>query len=180
MAQDQNPEMLVPPAVFALRDGAGEGAQARCQMERTVSMDIREEREDLRKAAEESLNAIMDLNLDGTIRWVSPSWQELTGAPSDAVVGKAIADLIFDHKTAFADAIAAMKKDDTKSRIIRFAVKYTGPRVDAAFNEGDKKPDPVEESNTSHEEPLQEQLINLEAQGIMVYDRSSGEESHVS
>ena len=56
--------MLAPPVVVQLR------AQAGGQMERSLSADIREEREDLREAAEQTLNVIMDLGLNGNIRWV--------------------------------------------------------------------------------------------------------------
>ena len=59
MAMEENKDMLAPPAVSQLR------AQAGGQMERSLSADIREEREDLREAAEQTLNVIMDLSLDG-------------------------------------------------------------------------------------------------------------------
>ena len=40
-------------------------------MDRSYSEDMRAEREDLREAAEETLNVILDLGLDGHIKWVS-------------------------------------------------------------------------------------------------------------
>jgi hypothetical protein len=42
-------------------------------------MTMRAEKEDLKEAAEESYNVIMDLNLDGRVRWVSPSWDTVIG-----------------------------------------------------------------------------------------------------
>jgi len=48
-------------------------------MERTPSMAIRAEKEDLKEAAEDSFNVILDLNLDGNVRWVSPSWEDVIG-----------------------------------------------------------------------------------------------------
>lgn len=169
------PTILAPPAVTALRDVATVRDKHRSQlvMERTVSMDIREEREDLKKAAEQSLNAILDLNFDGTIRWISPSWQQLTGTSPDAITGRPIADVIYDNKTIFSDTVASLKSDDSKSRIIRFAVKYTARQDDGLVNE-------QEDGSVSKESGVEEHLINLEAQGIMVYDRSTGVESHVS
>jgi len=65
--------MLAPPVVSHLRAQA-----AGSNMERSLSADIREEREDLREAAEQTLNVIMDLSLDGTIRWVSPRGRMLS------------------------------------------------------------------------------------------------------
>jgi len=155
------PSTLAPPAVSLLRAGAG-------VMERSLSEDIREEREELREAAEQTLNVIMDLNLDGTIRWVSPSWVDVIGTQPESVAGTAVADLIVsENKTAFADIVESMKKDDSKSQIIRFAVQL-GPLSRLL---------PLE-IVTEPESAAQSAAVDLEAQGIMVYDTASGGESH--
>ncbi|GJC99691.1 response regulator receiver rim15p [Colletotrichum higginsianum] len=141
-------------------------------MERSLSEDIREEREELREAAEQTLNVILDLNLDGTIRWVSPSWADVIGTQPDSVRGTAIADLIVsDNKTAFADTVESMKSDDSRSQRVRFAVSM-GPlsRLLSIDNLH------AQELNGT-DEPVSE-AIDLEAQGIMVYDGASGGESH--
>jgi serine/threonine-protein kinase RIM15 len=171
-----DPLMLAPPAVVSLKEEAAgtKDAAYRGAMERTVSMDIREERDDLKRAAEQSLNAIMDLNLDGTIRWASPSWKELSGVDADSIVGKNMTDMIVDHKNIFTDAIALMRSDDTKSRIIRFVIAYQLPNLDATIESAQTEPLDVDEDGLH-----QQQLVKLEAQGIMVYERASGEESHV-
>lgn len=156
-----NPNMLAPPAIASLRAGL---------MERSLSEDIREEREELREAAEQTLNVIIDLNLDGTIRWVSPSWADVIGTPPESVIGTAIADLIVgEDKSVFDDVVECMKKDDSRSRFLRFAVKL-GP-LSRLF--------PIENVKEPGESP-EEAVIDLEAQGIMVYDGASGGESHVS
>ncbi|GKT63583.1 response regulator receiver RIM15p [Colletotrichum tofieldiae] len=163
--ESPQPNMLAPPAVTALRSQAG-------VMERSLSEDIREEREELREAAEQTLNVILDLNLDGTIRWVSPSWADVIGTQPDSVKGTTIADLIVsDNKTIFADTVESMKSDDSRSQRVRFAVAL-GPlsRLLPIDNLQDQ------ELNGT-EEPAPE-AIDLEAQGIMVYDGVSGGESH--
>lgn len=169
---EQDAQMLVPPAVSNLRvqDGG--------PMERSLSEDIREEREDLREAAEQTLNVIMDLSLDGTIRWVSPSWTDVIGTIPESVQGKPIAELILgDNKNAFAEVVESMQKDDTRSQIIRFSVQL-GPASRLAPLAGSK---PEEEHLDAVNQESQYDLptLDLEAQGIMVYDRSSGGESHV-
>jgi len=157
------PNTLAPPAVTSLRAGAG-------VMERSLSEDIREEREELREAAEQTLNVIMDLNLDGTIRWVSPSWVDVIGTQPDSVAGTAIADLIVsENTTVFADIVESMKKDDSRSQIIRFAVQL-GPLSRLL---------PFEIVNEP-EEAAPSAAVDLEGQGIMVYNSASGGESHVS
>jgi serine/threonine-protein kinase RIM15 len=163
---DQDTNRLAPPAVSSLRAQAAGSA-----MERTLSEDIREEREDLREAAEQTLNVIVDLNLDGSIRWVSPSWIDVIGTQPNSIEGTAISDLIIsEDKAVFAEAIDSMKKDDSRSHFIRFTF-HLGPLSKLLPLESIKEPESAES------EPV---TVELEAQGIMVYDRATGGESHVS
>ncbi|KAF2968967.1 hypothetical protein GQX73_g4636 [Xylaria multiplex] len=156
---------LAPPAVSSLR------AQAigTAMMERSMSEDIREERKELREAAEQTLNIIVDLNLDASIKWASPSWADVIGTETSAVEKTPIADLIIsEDKNAFSNAIDSMRKDDSRSQYIRFTVRL-GPMSKLYPAEDVKEPEPGEP------EPIP---IELEAQGIMVYDRATGDESH--
>ena len=163
-------DMLAPPVVTQLRSQAGG------QMERSLSADIREEREDLREAAEQTLNVIMDLSLEGIIRWVSPSWTDVIGTTLESVQGKPIQDiLVGDNKDVFTEVVESMKKDDSRSQIVRFTVQL-GPASKLAPLE---VPDALKEGEGEGVE-AREPTIDLEGQGIMVYDRSSGGESHVS
>ncbi len=149
-------------------------------MERTISQDMREERQDLREAAEQTLNVIMDLTLGGVVKWMSSSWSDVVGTDPATVTGKPIEDLLLDeNKEAFKKAVESMAKDDTRSQIIRFKVAF-GPTSKLL-------PSPQLETtddNAHVVERIQREgdfgTIDLEGQGIMVYDRSSGGESHVS
>ena len=163
--------MLAPPAVTQLR------AQAGGQMERSLSADIREEREDLREAAEQTLNVIMDLSLEGVIRWASPSWTDVIGTTLETVQGKPIRDLLVsdDNKDVFTEVIESMKKDDSRSQIVRFKVQR-GPASKLAPLDIPEELKAGEGEGAEAREPT----IDLEGLGIMVYDRSSGGESHVS
>lgn len=177
--EDQNQATLAPPAVTALKvEAAATQPSNRVSMERSVSMDIREERADLKEAAEHSQNVIMDLELDGRIRWASPSWKEVIGTDPESVQGTRISELLIDNQTAFDDAVESMKKDDSRSQIIRFhvamgphSVLKVGSPTSASEDGQDLPRTPVEED---------QRALSLEAQGIMVYDRTSGGESHVS
>ncbi|KAL8768715.1 MAG: hypothetical protein Q9209_005133 [Squamulea sp. 1 TL-2023] len=176
-----NQQPLVPPAVTALRQ---EDDTNRLPMQRTESMDIRDEREDLKQAAEQSLNVILDLGLDGIIQWVSPSWKDVVGTFAEEIKGTPIADLLLVNKNAFADAVESMKKDDSRSQIIRFQVRM-GPSLYRAtkaagdqlrLQKGQEDQEDQEESLAENEQG--DKIINLEGQGIMVYDRSGIGESH--
>lgn len=180
MAEQVKQPVLAPPAVVALKEEASGAASSRGQMERTVSMDMRDEREDLKEAAEHSLNVIMDLDLDGKIRWVSPSWKDVIGTSPDEVHGKAIADLVVDDTNQFAETVESMRKDDSRSQIIRFSV-HTGPS--SVLRRKRSKPTEDQDTALSPTKSIEDdgdQILNLEGQGIMVYDRTTGGESHVS
>lgn len=171
--------VLPPPAVTALKERMTEEVAGRVPMERTVSMDIRDEREDLRQAAEQTLNVIMDIGLDGTVRWVSPSWQDVVGTNPMLVLGRPVADLLAEKKTAFADAIQSMQEDDSKSYIVRFSVPIGSASVlqqDTPLSSNDGKARASEEVHTTKSS----NLLELEAQGITVHDRSYAGNSHVS
>ena len=163
---EHDPNRLAPPVLSSLRAQAAGSAMAR-----SLSEDIREEREDLREAAEQTRNVIVDLSLDGLIRWVSPSWVDVIGTQPDTVQGTPIFDLIVgEDKAVFADAIESMKKDDSHSQFFRFTV-YVGPLSKLLPLDNTK-----EDSEESEAAPP---TVELEAQGIMVYDRTTGGESHV-
>lgn len=170
---DRRPS-LAPPAVTALRD---EDTRERIPIERTHSMDMRSEREDLKTAAEQSLNVILDLGLDGVIRWVSPSWKDVVGTLVESVKNKPIADLLLSNRDAFANAVQSMKEDDSKSRVIRFQVQKGPFSVLKQNTREDEKMSDEEDAGEDAED--EEQVLNLEGQGIMVYDRSSDGEGHV-
>lgn len=176
------PTMLAPPAVTALRkEATGSSAQQRVNMERTVSQDMREERQDLKEAAEHSLNIIMDLDLTGKVRYVSPSWKDVVGTVPDRLVGKPVLDIIFSGADGFAETIESVRKYDSRSHIARFSVRM-GPhsilrrKRSRPCAEGEQQSVPPSPIKAEDEE---EQTLNLEAQGIMVYDRATGAESHV-
>ncbi|KAI4120428.1 MAG: hypothetical protein LQ338_007028 [Usnochroma carphineum] len=177
-AQDEkNQQFLAPPASTAFRQ---EDAANRVPMQRTDSMNIRDEREDLKQAAEQSLNVILDLGLDGVIRWVSPSWKDVVGTSADEIKGKPIADILLSNKDAFANAVESMKEDDSRSQIVRFKVRVGGLSPlggTKPYTDVNQSQDGEEEQDGSQAE-MEEEVINLEGQGIMVYDRSSADESH--
>ncbi|KAL8780999.1 MAG: hypothetical protein Q9194_000601 [Teloschistes cf. exilis] len=165
---DDSPQFLAPTAVTALRQADGPN---RFPMLRTESMDIREEREDLKQAAEQSLNVILDLDRSGIIRWASPSWKDVVGTSADEIKGTPIADLLLSNKGSFADAVESMKKDDTRSQIVRFQVRIGSSPPHKAKPARDQDEQKCGENETPGKEapPVEsdEEVINLEGQGIM-------------
>ncbi|KAL7275440.1 hypothetical protein RUND412_001612 [Rhizina undulata] len=146
-------------------------------MERTVSMTIRAEKEDLEKAAEDSFNVVVDLNLDGKIRWVSPSWEEVIGTPRELLHDRPISEFLVEDKDAFQKAVETMKSDDSRSYRMRFSVimgsksKLTKDPLAIAMDE-------EEEGFRMDEVKEHEDALRLEGQGILIYDRSTGRPSH--
>jgi serine/threonine-protein kinase RIM15 len=188
MADDgpPNPQFLAPPAVTALRQ---EARNINPKMTRSLTEDMREEREDLKEAAEQTLNIIVDLDLDGRIKWVSPSWKQVVGSSPDSVEGQMIADILVGNKDVFGDAIEAMKVDDSRSRFIRFAVQMGPDSVlkdssesQSMFvdleNDKEETSESASTPQTEEEEP-KHNLLTMEGQGIMVYDRTDDQTGHV-
>lgn len=173
----------LPPAVASLKQEVVSDDPRKNHMERSLSQDIREEREDLKEAAEHTTNVILDLNLDGIVKWVSPSWQQVIGTPSEEVIGKPIADILIDDKEVFKTAVEKLQKDDSRSNIIRFST-YVGknsmlsPRTSKSDSEHDFEKAEDQTPEEDEEEP--KHSIDLEGQGILVYDRTTGQASHVS
>ncbi|KAF7594985.1 rim15, signal transduction response regulator [Aspergillus hancockii] len=188
----QSPQFLAPPAVTALRQEARSIVPSLTSSNRSLSEynDMQEERADLKQAAEQTLNVIVDLDLEGRIKWVSPSWKQVVGTDIGSVEGRMISELIVDNKNAFNDAVEAMKEDDSRSRFIRFSLQMGSDSVLKYSPE----PRPLEEPETTEtaeteflggqEEPLAEtdehshDILTMEAQGIMAFDRTSDGTGH--
>ncbi|KAJ5817452.1 CheY-like superfamily [Penicillium robsamsonii] len=179
------PQFLAPPAVTALRQ---EARNIDPKMVRTLSDNMREEREDLKEAAEQTLNIIVDMDMEGCIKWVSPSWKQVVGSSPESVEGHMISEILLGNKDVFRDAIESMKQDDSRSRFIRFAVqmgpdsvlKYS-PEPPPAATENQAIGEKAEDREKSQEEQEQEHhhnVLNMEGQGIMVYDRTDDEAGH--
>ncbi|KAI9653110.1 MAG: rim15, signal transduction response regulator [Alyxoria varia] len=168
-----------PPNVKSF-GAAGDGriVNLRGQMERTHTSELREEGKDLRDAAEQSQNVILDLTLDGLIRWVSPTWPNLVGTEIESLQGKPISDLLVENKDIFAEATNSLRRDDSGSKVIRFSV-HRGHQSPLKLPEKDLA-DATSESDAPKEaeEEDDDHIIDLEAQGILLYDRATGAESH--
>ena len=145
-------------------------------MERSFSQDIQEGSRDLKEAAEQTRNIILDLNLDGIIRWVSPSWTDVVGTELSAVRGQPVSRFVHDNPQVFEPAIEALKHNDSKSQFVKFSVKIgSTSEMAPMLPEEPAFPD----ADTSKEEVGDDkEILELEGQGIMVYDRASGGESH--
>ena len=171
-------EILTPPAVTALKADAGAGpGQSTHAMERSFSQDIQEGSRDLKEAAEQTRNIILELSLDGIIRWVSPSWSDVVGTNLESVKGNPISRFIADDQDTFTNAIASLKSDDSKSKFVKFSIKL-GPESDLdRMLEAEQR---AKLDNPESEGGAEKQTLVLEGQGIIVYDRTSGGESHAS
>ena len=187
----QSAQFLAPPAVSALRQEARAIDPNLSPSMRSVSDNMQEEREDLREAAEQTLNVIVDLDLEGRIKWVSPSWKQVVGTPAESVEGRMISELLAGNKNVFQDAIESLKEDDSRSRFIRFAV-HMGPDSVLKYS---PEPQPVDldtpgadeaegsesqDATPAKPEERNNDIINMEGQGIMAFDRTSSGIGHVS
>ncbi|KAL4927093.1 protein kinase RIM15 [Aspergillus undulatus] len=181
----ENVQYLTPPAVTALRREARSVDPKNYPTMRTSSSEkMREERQDLREAAEQTLNVIVDLDLEGRVKWVSPSWKQVVGTAPETIEGRLISDVLVDNKSAFCDAIESLKEDDSRSRFIRVSVQLGSDSVLKSLP-GTQYLDSEQAGGAGNvEEPSPEleasgsDILNLEGQGIMVYDRTAEGVAH--
>ncbi|RAL04623.1 protein kinase RIM15 [Aspergillus ibericus CBS 121593] len=182
-------QYLAPPAVTALRQEA-RSVDPRFSPSRSSSVDnMREEREDLKEAAEQTLNVIVDLDLDGRVKWVSPSWKQVVGTSPESIEGQMISEIVVGNQNVFHDAIESMKEDDSRSRFIRFAVQM-GPESVLKYSPEPRPAAEMEEETTGIAETAESQedlpekenrhhdVLHLEGQGIMVFDRTADGVGH--
>lgn len=166
----------LPGAVQALRNETkSDSVPGRNQVQRMTTTEVQEQNVHLREAAERPMNVIIDLTLDGKIRWASSSWQDVIGTAAEDVLGQPIAQLLLGNTNVFAEAFASLQSNDTASKVIRFRMAV-GP--DSLLKKSSQ--DTHSESTKENDADQIDQVIDLEAQGILVYDASSGDESHVS
>ncbi|RKF60776.1 putative serine threonine-protein kinase ppk18 [Erysiphe neolycopersici] len=151
--------------------------RSEAQMDQGFNADIREEREDLKEAAEKTLNVILDLNLDGIIRWVSPSWTDVIGTDLESVRGKPIKELLVgDNTDIFTEVTEKMKIDKSRSQFIRFTTQL-GPasKLANSYNRDHMVTHDLEGSSINNSP-----IIELEGQGILVSARASDRECQLS
>ena len=181
MAEDVTPASTSATSKLSSDNALSRVARLRAQMERTTSENIREEGRELREAAEQSLNVILDLTLDGHVRWLSPSWTEVVGSDVEEVLDRPITDVLLDNKDIFTEAANALRSNDSNSKVIRFSVAM-GPKSRLKKHRDLREVSDGEGmTTTAHDDATYDaEVVSLEAQGILIFDRSTGEESHVS
>ncbi|KHJ36189.1 putative serine threonine-protein kinase ppk18 [Erysiphe necator] len=158
-------EMLKPQLMIPIPPTPTEA-----KVEQNFSADFKEEREDLKEAAEQTPNVILDLSLDGIIRWVSPSWIDVIGTNPDTVRGKPIKELLIgENKDIFSEVTERMKIDKSRSQFIRFTT-HLGPASKLANSYCQ---DYVIIHNVEDPNKNNLPVIELEGQGILVTARAS-------
>jgi len=97
----------------------------------------------------------------------------------ESVQDRPISAILLDDKDAFKNAVETMQNDDSRSFKVRFSV-LVGLKSKLAR-------DPAAAALASEEEAFpmegvreEENILTLEGQGILIYDKTSGEASHVS
>jgi serine/threonine-protein kinase RIM15 len=113
------------------------------------------------------------------IRWVSPSWTDVIGVHPNDVHGRPIADFLLSNKTAFAEAVEYLKQDDSRSQRIRFTIQMGSL---SKFAPKSSAMSAAREENVTENDAdvvEEERKLELEGQGILVYDRTSGGKPHV-
>lgn len=213
-------DTLSPPKRSLQRYGSDEEINSRSQRPRTMLRSYSESFPDSRKSnirhvVEQTNNVIVDLGFDGTVKWVSPSWTRIMGSLSKEIIGSPIQNIIISDKAVFDRAVASLRKDDSRSRIVKFMARLGPLSIYSRDEDGDddEREDNGDAGNNQAQEDMTRQGSDpagefakdttdnnlkteddddaedrvternrcmMQGQGIMVFDRNTGEESHVS
>lgn len=87
-----------------------------------------------------------------------------------------MSDTLLHDKNTFMNAVEAMKSDDSRSYMVRFAAK-SGPLSKLPKDPIDT---PMSPEGFEQQTENTERILTFEAQGILIHDRTTGEPSHVS
>ncbi|ORY82673.1 hypothetical protein BCR37DRAFT_392874 [Protomyces lactucae-debilis] len=128
---------------------------------------------DLNRAANETRSIIVELSLEGSVRWISPSWQDLIGTDPQSLYDRPISETLADEdKTCFSRATAQLIEDDSRSVRITFWLALPADSVDHRIPRLES-----DDFTISLSAPLPEAL-EVDATGILIHDRSSGQPTH--
>lgn len=96
--------------------------------------------EDLQNASKQSENVVLELALDGTVRYLSYSWQDITGYPASDLINTNISQIIIgetNDREVFVKAAEAMSSDESSYRV-RFLTSRRPPEAAQLFLSLDK------------------------------------------
>lgn len=192
-------------------------SEARGEENRKPNMDfpnfveIIQEQIDLRLASSDNPTAVMELDLDGNIRYLSQNWETIVGTKIKKIVNKPISNIIIgndDDSKVFNSSIELMIRDDGSYKV-KF-VTATDDKYSSTFAEShssgkitphnsledvtkdipiqDLQYDPTPNYNTNSESDSSSStssklsnngnVIELEAQGILIHDSKTKLPTH--
>lgn len=158
-----------------------------------------EEKINLRLASKNSMTVVMELDMDGNVRYLSKSWESLVGSPVKRIVGRPVSDIIVGNNPedfkVFHNAMDQMVRDDLTYKI-KFMVRLYGGRrrigdyildnasnlsmtsptgsVDNSSLDSEEEYKDASSSNFSEvsdgEDKRENDIMELEAQGILIHD----------
>ncbi|SCU83437.1 LADA_0C11452g1_1 [Lachancea dasiensis] len=120
----------------------------------------------LKVATDTSASILLELNMDGRVRYLSSIWKEIVGIESNEVVGQMISEILVgseQDRSVFQRATDLMIAQDCSYRV-RFLVEAGHPN--------DSTSSSTDLSGTEHPDvsAVNPSVIELEAQGIVIFD----------
>ena len=174
-------------------------------------VEIIQEQIDLRLASSDNPTAVMELDLDGNIRYLSQNWETIVGTKIKKIVNKPISNIIVgndDDSKVFNNSIELMIRDDGSYKVkfvtatddkysSTFAESHSSGKItphnsledltkdipiqDLQYEPTQKYNDKLESdssSSTSSKVSNNGNIIELEAQGILIHDSKTKLPTH--
>ncbi|KAG4303259.1 hypothetical protein PCK1_000597 [Pneumocystis canis] len=129
---------------------------------------------DLKQTAKESqrINILIELSLDGRVKWLSPSWEEVVGIDPGEAMGRPISEFIFGDEDVFLRATNVLLKDDTHIFRIHFNIMTHLPAIDDEEMKG------FHSFNDLFYRDNMTGILEMEGHGILIRDRFTSDAIH--
>ncbi|KAM3161258.1 Rim15 [Lachancea thermotolerans] len=127
----------------------------------------------LKLATDTSASILLELEMNGIIRYVSPIWHDIVGTDTSDVVGKAISDILVgsdQDRNVFQRAVDLMLREDCSYRV-RFLVESGNQNQSENVIEADSESTDIAARD-------EKGIIELEAQGIVISESSKNLPTH--
>lgn len=141
----------------------------------------------LKIASDQSTTILLELDMNGRVRYLSKIWEKIVGTKCRSIIERPIFDVILgtdQDKSVFQRALDMMIRDDNSYRV-RFIVETNDITSDISSEEDERAVNSQDSSSpgsveTKHCGPLSTngEVIELEAQGILLHDNFTNLPSH--
>ncbi|KAG5519964.1 hypothetical protein PMAC_000241 [Pneumocystis sp. 'macacae'] len=129
------------------------------------------------------INILIELSLDGKLKWLSPSWKDIVGIDSKQALGRPISDFLVGDDNVFSRAINVLLEDDSHIFRIYFNVVTNLSPIDEierdiSFISNNEETASFKNKNEVSSRKKLTGVLEMEGHGILIRDRFTSNAIH--